>query len=104
MYWMDKLKLKSFILIYIVFSFFLSKKFQNNHPHVVFEAKSLGRQTCGNKRGFEWNMPSGLSGQGGSSDYSIRRGEDKGPQYFIELAILLDRAMVSCIRILCMYL
>lgn len=38
-------------------------------------------------------MPSGL--QGDSSDY-VRRGEqDKGPQYFIELAILLDRAMVS---------
>ncbi|XP_035704990.1 disintegrin and metalloproteinase domain-containing protein 11 isoform X4 [Folsomia candida] len=65
----------------------------NNHPHIVFEAKSVGRQTCGNKRGFEWNMPSGLVG--GSSDYVVRRGEDKGPQpqYFIELAILLDRAM-----------
>jgi hypothetical protein len=65
---------------------------QNNHPHVVFEAKSVGRQTCGNKRGFEWIMPSGS--QGGSSDYA-RRGEDKGPQYFIELALLLDRPMVS---------
>lgn len=57
----------------------------------MFEAKSVGRQTCGNKRGFEWNMPSGL--QGGSSDY-VRRSEDKGPQYYIELALLLDRSMV----------
>lgn len=63
----------------------------------MFEAKSVGRQTCGNKRGFEWNMPSGLVG--GSSDYVVRRGEDKGPQpqYFIELAILLDRAMVRVV-------
>jgi len=58
----------------------------------VFEAKSVGRQTCGNKRGYEWHMPTGSKGGGSSSDY-IRR-SDEAPQYFIELAVLLDRAMV----------
>jgi len=41
------------------------------------------------------HSPSGMPDYGGS-----RREEDKAPKYFIELAVLLDRAMVSKISYL----
>ncbi|CAG7819521.1 unnamed protein product [Allacma fusca] len=70
----------------------------HKHPHIVFEAKSVGRQSCGNKYLFEkynnnYNVhqtPFGSS----YHEFGGRRVEEKnGPQYFIELAVLLDKPM-----------
>ncbi len=69
--------------------------FQHKHPHIVFEAKSPGRQVCGNKRGLEYNMPSGISSVLGEPG---RKAEDNSPKYFVELALLLDKAMVRRMR------
>lgn len=57
----------------------------------MFEAKSLGKQVCGNKRGLEYNMPSGLS----PANDNVRKMEDNAPKYFVELALLLDKGMVG---------